>query len=82
MDQGSKTNISVALSLKPQARQILRHLELYGYITPMIAIHTYANTRLAASIHELRKKGIEVTTQMRQDAKGHRYGYYKLAGNA
>lgn len=79
MDQRSQTKISVALSLKPQARNVLRHLELYSYITPMIALNTYGIYRLAASIHELRKNGIEVVTEVREDAKGHKYGYYKLA---
>lgn len=79
MDQGSKTPLSVALTLKPQARNVLRHLERYGYITPAIAQNTYAIWRLAASIHEIRRKGINVETIVRQDAAGHRYAYYQLA---
>jgi hypothetical protein len=82
MDKGSKANISVALSLKPQARKVLRHLELHGYITPMIALNTYGFYRLAASVHEIRKRDIRVETELREDAVGHRYAYYTLANAA
>lgn len=79
MDKGRQAKISVALSLKPQARKVLRHLEIDGYITPMIALNTYGIYRLAASIHELRQKGIGVETEVREDAAGHRYAHYRLA---
>jgi hypothetical protein len=73
-------NIAVALGLKPQARKVLNHLEKYGYITPAISFNTYANPRLAASIYELRKKGIKVRTIQKCDAMGHKYASYSLEG--
>jgi hypothetical protein len=80
MDQRSKaqTTVAVALSLKPQARKVLRHLETYGYITPGIADRTYRIPRLAASICEIRKKGVKVATHIKRDAMGQTYARYEI----
>lgn len=49
-----------------QQKQILRHLQRYGSITPDEAIRfiTPRCFRLAARIEELRKKGYNIITEM------------------
>lgn len=68
-----------SISLKPQARRVLRHFRSRRTISPMEAIVSYGIFRLAASIHELRKAGYSITTDLRQDAGGHRYARYRMA---
>lgn len=70
--------LSSAIGLYPQTRQVLAHLESKGSISPLEAFGVYGITRLAARINELRKAGMEVTTDMRKDAKGTRYASYSL----
>jgi hypothetical protein len=36
----------------------------------------YGFTRLASCIHEIRKAGYEVATDVRRDAQGHKYAKY------
>lgn len=68
------------LSLKPQSRTILRHLKKIGHITPMKALIVYSISRLAPCIHDIRKIGYGVATDVRQDAQGHKYARYSLGG--
>jgi hypothetical protein len=63
----------------PSARRIERHLEEKGSISPMEALIVYGESRLARCIHELRENGAEITTEMKTDERGHRYGRYSLA---
>jgi hypothetical protein len=44
----------------------------------MEALVTYSNTRLAASIHILRRSGYNITTDYHSDEVGHKYGRYTL----
>ena len=66
------------LSLPPQARIVLRHLEKGKTITPMEAIVVYNIWRLAARICELRDAGHDVITEVRKDERGKKYGEYRL----
>ncbi len=75
MDQGSKKQPH----LKPQTREVLTHLLRYNSITPAVAQTTYGIWRLAACVHELRRAGYRIKTELRSDAKGHRYSHYSVA---
>jgi hypothetical protein len=70
--------IAQLLKLKPQTRKILNHLSKHGSITPMEALTVYSIYRLSACIHDLRKTGISIITQMKEDASGHRYARYEV----
>lgn len=69
------------LSVTPQARQVLNHLEKRGSISPMEAIITYGITRLAARIFELREIGITVLTNLKRDENGKPYARYTLSNS-
>jgi hypothetical protein len=71
--------IAQLLKLKPQTRKILNHLSKHGSITPMEALTVYSIYRLSACIHDLRKTGISIITQMKEDASGHRYARYEVS---
>ena len=71
--------IAKLLKLKPQTRKILNHLSKHGSITPMEALTVYSIYRLSACIHDLRKTGISIITQMKEDASGHRYARYEVS---
>jgi len=50
------------MSNRNNTSRILRHLQSFGSITSLEAIYEYGNTRLAASVFDLRKKGYDITT--------------------
>ena len=55
-----------------QCDRILRHLEDYGCIDPMVAIKEYGCMRLASRISDLKGRGIEIIAER---TKGkNRYG--------
>ena len=62
--------------LPPHAARVLKHLEHRGSISPMEALASYSNTRLAASVHVLRNNGYRIATNMRSDEAGHKYARY------
>jgi hypothetical protein len=68
------------IRLKPQAKQILHHLKGGESISPIEALVTYGNMRLAASIYEIRQAGYQIVKQMRNDRAGHGYARYSLKG--
>jgi hypothetical protein len=67
------------MSLKPQAKTILRHLRKHGHISPMQAIVVYGIARLAPCIFDIRNVGYQVDTQIKHDAQGHKYAKYTMA---
>ena len=67
------------LSLKPQARRVLRHMEKGKSITPLEALGVYGIFRLAAVVFDIRKAGFDVTSSLHTDANGKRYSRYALA---
>lgn len=69
------------LSLTPQARRVLKHLERRS-ITPLEALGVYGIFRLAARIWEIREAGFNVLTTYRTDNKGKQYASYTLTGRA
>lgn len=68
------------ISLKPQTRTILAHLQRSGSISPMESWGVYGIMRLAAAIHDIRRAGYEVSTDIRKDAARHTYARYSMAG--
>jgi len=46
-----------------QERRIYKHLQTAGTITTLEAFQLYGITRLAARIHELRERGVEIHTE-------------------
>lgn len=61
---------------KNQVREILL---TEGHITSWEAIQRMGNTRLSATIFELRKE-MNIGMEMRTAENGKRYGYYYLIG--
>ena len=60
--------------------QTKRILEERGHITSWGAITEMGNTRLSATIYELRHKyEMNINMEMRTASNGKRYGYYYLA---
>ncbi len=75
----TKPTVASDLRLTPQAKTVLRHLKKRGSISPAEALIVHGISRLAACIHEIRKRaGYRVATEMRQDEHGHKYASYKL----
>lgn len=66
------------LSVTPQARKILLHLEKHKTITPLEALGVYGIFRLAARIWELRKIGKRIETIHMTDENGKPYARYVL----
>ena len=61
-----------------QAQLILNHLEMEGSISAQDALLLYRIYRLAARIKDLRDRGYEIETAMKQDTTGKRYARYVL----
>ena len=57
--------------------QVREILENEGHITSWDAIQRMGNTRLSATIFELRKE-MPIGMEMRKSENGKRYGYYYL----
>lgn len=66
------------LRLKPQTKTVLRHLRKGQHISPMQALVVYSISRLAPCIHDIRKAGYNVSTEVKRDAQGHKYAQYAL----
>jgi hypothetical protein len=66
------------LRLTPQAKTVLRHLKHHGRITPMKAMVNYSITRLSSCIHEIRKVGYDVKTEVQSDDAGHKFANYTM----
>lgn len=67
------------LKVTPGARKVLAYLQKHGDISPLKAMTVLGVGRLASCIHELRTKaGYTITTEIREDDGGHRYGTYYL----
>ena len=65
-----------------QEKQILKHLETHVGITSIEATEKYGITRLSARVKDLRNKGVDIKTVMKDGVTrlGHkcRYGQYRL----
>lgn len=65
-----------------QCKKILRHLQTYGTITPMEALQEYSCFRLGARVHDLKRLGYPVKTEMVTDknrfGEATHYARYRL----
>lgn len=77
LDIGRST-LANDLTLPPQARTILRHLEKGKSITPMESLIVYGIYRLSDCIFKIRNAGHDVITHERRDERGKKYGEYQL----
>jgi hypothetical protein len=55
-----------------------KHLKERGHLTQLEALGVYGIYRLAQRIHELRAKGVPITTTNKRDSKGRQYAEYQL----
>jgi hypothetical protein len=58
--------------------QIKDHLKKYDTISPLEAMSNYSVWRLAAEIHRLRQRGLNITTLMKRAPNGAKYAEYQL----
>jgi Helix-turn-helix domain len=72
-------SVASDLKLTPQAKTVLLHLKRRGKVSPYEAMMVYGISRLASCIHEIRRSGYDVFTDMRCDDQGFKYASYKLA---
>lgn len=72
-------SLATDLSLPPQARVILAHLEAGKHITNSKAMLVYHISRLSDCVLKIRRAGHDVRTVMREDEVGGRYASYYLA---
>lgn len=63
--------------MKTQKQQVLRHMELYGYITTFIAFKRYNITRLSERIRELEEDGHFINKPL-VTRRGKTYTVYSL----
>ncbi|UGA46831.1 helix-turn-helix domain-containing protein [Bradyrhizobium quebecense] len=75
---GSPT-LASDLSLPPQARIILAHLEAGKDITASQSMLVYHIYRLSDCILKIRDAGYDILTTMRKDEVGGKYASYSLA---
>ena len=71
-------SLASALSLQPQCRKVLAHLEKRGSISPMEALTVYGIYRLSSVIHKLRAIGLTIHTDLRRDNERKTYARYSL----
>jgi hypothetical protein len=63
---------------KTQLDHLMSHLKSGRSITSLEALGLYGAFRLAARIKELRERGWDITTNMKQDINGKAYAEYVL----
>lgn len=56
------------------------HLTNFGKITPLEAQSNYNIWRLAAVIHKLKNRGLDIHSQLKTAPSGNRYAVYSIAG--
>ena len=64
--------------------RLLDYLEKYGRITSLEAVEKLGNTRISATVFNLRNKGYDITTEIEKGKNRYgdkvEYGVYKLIG--
>lgn len=74
-----KSTLANDLTLSPQAKTVLRHLEKGKTITPLECLMVYRISRLSDCIMKIRDAGHDVKTVMCADERGAKYGKYSLS---
>ena len=72
------SSIASDLTLPPQTRKILAHLEAGKNITNFEAMLVYHIARLSDCIFKLRNAGYDIKTDIRRDEVGAKYASYAL----
>lgn len=67
------------MTKKTQLDHLKAHLKSGKTITPLEALGLYGVFRLAARMKELRDKGWDISTEIKNDPNGKVYATYKLA---
>lgn len=62
-----------------QEERVLEYLKTGHTLTPLEALYIVGTFSLPYHIFSLRKKGFNITTNLKQDVNGKRYAKYKLA---
>ena len=66
-----------------QTDMVLRHMEIFGEITPSVALSEYGIQRLASRIFDLERRGVRVNSRMYAGVNKNgipvRYAVYSLA---
>ena len=62
----------------PQHKQVLGFLRLHGSITPLQAIRLLKCYRLGARIHELRRDGKHITSELVKSSNNRHFSKYTL----
>ena len=66
-----------------QTDMVLQHMEMFGEITPSVALGEYGVQRLASRISDLKRRGIKINSVMRSGKNRLggtiRYAVYTLA---
>lgn len=62
--------------------KVRQALEAGEALTALDALHRFAVFRLAAVVHELRRRGLAIDVQAVRTATGKRIARYRLAGKA
>lgn len=63
-----------------QMEIVKHHLTNFGKITPLEAQSNYNIWRLAAVIHKLKNRGLDIHSQLKTAPSGNRYAVYSIAG--
>jgi hypothetical protein len=71
-------NLANDLTLSPQCRKILAHLEKGKTITAQESMLVYHVARLSDVIMKLRDAGYDISTTMKVDGIGGKYASYRL----
>lgn len=61
-----------------QEQKVLKYLETGRTLTPLEALYTIGTFSLPYHIFNLRKKGFNIRTTLRQDVNGKRYAKYQM----
>ena len=65
-----------------QTDAILEYLKQHKSISPVEALTVAGCFRLAARINDLRNRGYDIKTTLKQDVNGKRYARYQLVSQA
>ena len=63
-----------------QLEIVNHHLATHGRITPLEAHSNYRIWRLAAVIHKLKQRGLDIHSTLKVAPSGNRYAVYSLVG--
>ena len=74
----AQTAVKPEVTPNTQMSQVLEHLEAGKSLTPLEALNLYGSLRLGALIHDLRKLGYEIETEMVAVGRNKRVGKYSL----